>query len=347
MGLVTCDYDLILKLHAGGATSDPVLRQQSVGPDLVGLADEGFLDGFLSGRLPAEYDDVRATVAPCLAGAAETAHRGVDLEVALAVAAAGAQYTHTYRCTTERWGRTAQYWQLALAQQGQLADDAATVWSLVLQRRRAAAGWPLPPLCTPRVISSSLEAQGIRLLSTCTPDPDRPVLFERRIVLEILQQTIDAGCNEAGGALLGQLLRLPAPLPGTNTPLVTVFTAAVADQRHKGTPGALRFDPQALVDSSLECQRRGKGEAVLTAWHSHGWSSDCRHCTKPDCPLPHVGQVSLDDYRVLESLFPSKATLMPIAGRLPGAESSLPALLVYRWQGGVMRPLVWDLCETK
>jgi hypothetical protein len=52
---------------------------------------------------------------------------------------------------------------------------------------------------------------------------------------------------------------------------------------------------------------------------------------------------SLQDYRLLATLFPSKSTLMPIAGRKLGAEERRPVLQVYAWRGGEMRPIRWRM----
>lgn len=332
-------HELTLELWSDGPEA---VERSSASDDQIDLVDEVFADGVLSGRLPDRYDDAEAAVAPVWTEGDAVG----ELEVAVRVRAAGREHRHGYRCTAERWSRTAEVRRQALVAAGRLAEEETLRWSVTARRDGEPSCRRLPPLSVPPWVDGPLEEHGIRLPPEWSPDPARPVLLERRLVLEILQGTMDGGYNEAGGAVLGKIVRLPEPLPGTETRLVTVLTAGVSDGRHRGTPGRLHFDPQALIDAAAEARRRGRGESVLTAWHSHGWSAGCRHCQRPDCPLPHVGQVSVDDYRVLESLFPSKATLMPIAGRLPGADGDRPALIVYRWHGGVLRPLVWELCST-
>jgi hypothetical protein len=52
--------------------------------------------------------------------------------------------------------------------------------------------------------------------------------------------------------------------------------------------------------------------------------------------------VSLLDYQVLETLFPSKSTVMPIAGRKLGTEGKRPVLEIHAWRGGEMRPIRWQ-----
>ena len=86
----------------------------------------------------------------------------------------------------------------------------------------------------------------------------------------------------------------------------------------------------------------------MTAYHSHGWGSDCGRCNQnADCAVPSATYVSPDDYRVLESLFPDKATLMPIAGRELGADSHRPVLVVHAWRHGRMEPIPWRTYTTE
>jgi len=172
--------------------------------------------------------------------------------------------------------------------------------------------------------------------------PERPVLLNRRMAADILELTEKAEINETGGAVLGKILRLKECLPGTSTPLVTVLSAAVGDVRHVGGPASFRFSPEALAQAAEIARLRDQGEAVLTAWHSHGWTAGCGQCRKESCGLPNAGQVSADDYQVLESLFSSKATLMPIAGRSVGVQGPRPVIMVHHWSNGAMRPLRWQ-----
>ena len=41
------------------------------------------------------------------------------------------------------------------------------------------------------------------------------------------------------------------------------------------------------------------------------------------------------------SLFPSKATLMPIAGRQPGPQTEHPVLQIHAWRGGQLEAIGW------
>jgi hypothetical protein len=160
---------------------------------------------------------------------------------------------------------------------------------------------------------------------------------------EIVRETREAGPVEIGGSMLGVLLRLSAPLPGTTTPFVTLLTACLRDARHHGSTARLQFDPQALAEAAALADLRGRGERVVTAFHSHGWGRDCGRCNESaQCALPSADHVSLDDYQVLESLFPSKTSLLPIAGRRLGAPAAQPVLAVHAWRGGCVQPIAWQ-----
>ena len=135
--------------------------------------------------------------------------------------------------------------------------------------------------------------------------------------------------------------RRPGPLPGTTTRLATLPTACLFDPRHAGEPARVTLDPKALVEAARVADLRGRGERVVTATHSHGWGTGCDNCNERACSLPSCTTVSVDDYVVLESLFPSKSTLLPIAGRKLGAPGRRPVLEVHAWRGGQVLPIPW------
>jgi hypothetical protein len=139
------------------------------------------------------------------------------------------------------------------------------------------------------------------------------------------------------------MIRLPEPLPGTQTRTVTILSATVVDNRHVGEVSKFTFSPEALAEADKISRIRDAGETVMTAFHTHGWGSSCGNCNQNEgCPLTQCTQLSVQDYEVLESLFPGKATLMPIAGRKLGAEGRRPVLEIHAWRGGQMRPLRWQ-----
>ena len=152
----------------------------------------------------------------------------------------------------------------------------------------------------------------------------------------------EADATETGGSVLGTILRLEKPLPGTVTRIVTVLSATVEDPRHVGAPLSFSFSPAGLAEAARFGQLRGFGETVQTVFHTHGWSGACGNCNQnANCPLAE-GNPSLQNYQPLESLFSSKATLMSIAGRKLGEPSRRPVLQIHAWRGGEMRPIRWQ-----
>ena len=104
----------------------------------------------------------------------------------------------------------------------------------------------------------------------------------------------------------------------------------------------LHFSSQALAEAQQVAHMRGLNEEVITVFHSHGWGTGCDRCNESStCALPSCSFVSLQDYEVLESMFPGKSTVMPIAGRKLGAPPGKPILEIHGWSGGGMRPLRW------
>ena len=111
----------------------------------------------------------------------------------------------------------------------------------------------------------------------------------------------------------------------TKTTRIRVMPEPSAD------PRVFRFE--------IDCPyKRKRG---LTVFHTHGWSPKCRNC-RPEKPCPLTDCTpSLQDYQLLETLLPSKATLLPIAGRAAGGQGEHPVLGLYAWQGGEMRAIPW------
>jgi hypothetical protein len=96
-----------------------------------------------------------------------------------------------------------------------------------------------------------------------------------------------------------------------------------------------------LAEAAQIADLRGFGETVQTVYHTHGWKNSCGRCNEsPDCPLAECNP-SLQDYQLLETLFPSKTTLMPIAGRKLGTPGRRPVLQIHAWRGGHMQPIPW------
>jgi len=333
-------YDYFHELRSQSSGGVP-LSHDRVTPDLGELVEEAYKSSILSDMLPLEADRLRVEIIPSWSSepfvkritvAITTCHQGKD-----------------WRCeqhfTAGRWSRTAQLSLQQLREEGTLAQDQLAYPVLSAQKSAAAANVTLPPLQPPPIVDQSLEHFGIRRLGEGNLVPDRPVLVNSHFHSEAIRLCEEADALETGGAVLGKIIRLAAPLPGTQTRIVTILSAVLEDNRHVGTTSRFTFSPEALAEAAQVCQLRGLGESVLTVFHTHGWSNRCGNCNQNEqCPLAE-SVPSLLDYDLAANLFASKSTLLPIAGRKFGAEGRRPVLQVHAWRGGVLRPIRYQLYD--
>jgi hypothetical protein len=231
---------------------------------------------------------------------------------------------------------------LQLREEGTLGENESAYRMLVALPTSKAGEIEPPVLQPPPIVDGTLEQLGVRELGMGEFVSDRPILINQRLETDSVAACVAAGARETGGAALGLFLRLPEPLPRTSTRIVTLLTTCLEDRRHAGKVNEWSISPQALAESEQIARMRGLGESVLTVIHTHGWSAECGKCNEnANCPLAECSLVSLMDYQVLETLFPGKATVMPIAGRKLGAPGQQPVLEVHAWRGGEMRPMRW------
>jgi hypothetical protein len=360
---IECPYTFTMELvptSAGSATDvasasgeldlelGPPLHVESIDGDLGDLVEETWVMGLLADELPLGSVPLRVSVQPVWRQ--EPLVDQLRVEV-LVRTPDGGEARSKRDFAWGRWSRRALGEVHRLREQKLLADDAHAL-AVVYARPRPdpshpsslapSPGFRVPPLQEPEVSDQTLEELGVRALGEGGFDPLRPVLVNARMLQEILELTERCGVNETGGGTLGKIVRLPEPLPGTRTRLVTLLTASLADERHEGRPGEFRFSPEALAQADEIARLRSLGERVVTAFHSHGWGTSCGNCNESEgCTLPQCTEVSLDDYQVLESMLPCKSTLMPIAGRKLGAVGRRPVLEIHAWDRGRVRPIRW------
>ena len=335
---IEAPWRLFLELAAGPRAEDPPLYHEEVTRDLGPLIEETHTRGVLAGALP-----------PKLSGPVEGSVEVVwlqepfvrQLEVELRTQAEGRPYTYRAAFPEGRWTRRAQVAAATLYAENTLAKDELPYTRLVAERQPASVDLPLAPLEEPILITRPLEELGVVELGEGSFVPERPILINEALEVELIELCVSAGLQEDGGAVLGQLVQLPEPLRGTVSPIVTVLTALIRDERHTGSAGSFAFDPEALAHATEIADLREMGERVITVAHTHGWDESCATCQRTDCALPDSGLVSTADYEVLETLFPSKGTLMPIAGRKRGVPGPRPQLELHGWLGGAVKPLRW------
>ena len=333
---VECPYEFSLELRAPRAAGVP-LHREGIQLDLPALVDETLTRGVLADLLPAEPEEVHVEIVPLWASQPDVG----DIEVTLKIRGSSVA-THSQRYRSGRWVARVPVLEQMLRSEGTLGEKEAHLVLLAESSRGGSTGLHLPPLRGPHIVAGTLEECGVQELGEGSLVPDRPVLVSDRLVANALEATRTAGVAETGGGVLGQIVRLPEPLPGTSTTVVTVLSALIQDPRHVGQPGQFTFSTDALVHASNIGNLRGLGETVLTALHSHGWGTGCDRCnTNTGCLLPQCTEISAQDYTMMESLFPSKGSLMPIAGRKLGAPGQNPVLEINAWRGGVLRRIRW------
>lgn len=302
------------------------------------LVDEAVAGAALADCMQQMPDSLRVRIRPCFSAAPIV--EAIEIELFGDEEAA----VYSQKFTAGPWIRESQLTALELREEGTLGEN-QTALQVLMAWEQEDVEVDLPPLQLPTIVDGSLEDFGVLQLGEGSLVPDRPVLINERFAAEAIEQCIAADIVETGSAVYGQIVRLPDPLPGTSTRVVTILAGTVSDARHVGAVHEHCFSPEALYETQQMCDLRGLGERVLTVFHTHGWNNACGNCNQSaSCGLSEA-KPSLQDYRLLATLFPGKATLMPIAGRKLGVEEKRPVLQVYAWRKGEMRPIRWQKFE--
>jgi hypothetical protein len=336
--VVNSPYTLVHELRLGPTLTDALLYSETVTQDLSELVEEAYAWGLLSGRLPPDAEELQVDVE------LTWVERPIVDKVQLHVTAGKNAHQTSFmkQFAMGRWVRTAQEAALRLREEGRLADGQVARRILIGLERDRPPALNMPPLEPPPIAEQSLEEFGVRRLGSGSLLRDRPVLVNKRMHDDCVRRCEEAGMNETGGSVIGKMLRLAEPLPGTATPIVTVLSTIVEDARHAGAPLEFTFSPEGLYEAMRIADLRSKDETVVTVEHSHGWNSACGNCNQSvNCPLA-AGRPSLQDYRLLESLLPGKVALLPITGRKVGAQGRRPVLQIYSWQGGELRAIEYQ-----
>ncbi|MBN1852630.1 MAG: hypothetical protein JW829_07890 [Pirellulales bacterium] len=337
---VGIEHELHLQMYLQPDAQGAPICSFNVTEDLGELIEETFTRGVLAEKFPADPATIHVNIRPIYLQEPAVA----KVQVQLVAGENGEAGTYYQDYTAGRWIRTAQWKALQLRESGRLSQD-QTAYRLLVALERSSGALPEAPLLqSPPVEDSDLDAAGVRRFSEGSLESDRPVLVNARFAADAIRRCEEAGNQETGGAVLGKLIRLPQPLPGTETRIVTILASLVEDPRHVGMAAAFNFSPEGLVEAARIGELRGLGESVLTVFHSHGWSPHCRNCKPKVGCLLAKSSPSLQDYEML-SLFPSKGTLMPIAGRKPGVQGDRPILRIFAWRGGQLKAIRWQQYE--
>lgn len=336
--VVGCQYEFIHELRYGAELDSMPLYSETVMDDVADLIEETYVRGVLSEILPLEIDTLQVDVQPIWQHEPVAA----GIRISLAAFRNGSALTAVSQDFARgRWVRTANAVAIRKHEQGELAEGQAVHRVLLGMKRRNPPAVQLPPLAPPSFADQSLEACGVRALGAGCLVADRPVLVNQRLAADAIRCCEQAGTTETGGAVLGKIVRLRDPLPQTTTRFATLLSMVVEDPRHVGAPLSFTFSLEGLAEAATFGALRGFGETVQTAFHTHGWNGRCGNCNQdPRCPLAEC-HPSLQDYQLLESMFSSKSTLLPIAGRKLGAPGRRPVLQIHAWRGGEMQPISW------
>lgn len=334
-------YRLHMELRRTPDLSGVPLWSEDVTDHLADLVDETFTRGVLANVLPERPDDVVARITPVWSETPLVER--VVVHIRARMDGVSEEFQQEFR--SGRWSRESVLRIHQLRHENTLDDNESAYRLLMALPADDGPGFELPPLQAPPILDGTLEQFGIRTPGSGQLVPDRPILVNEHVVADSVSGCVAAGAAETGYTGLGAIVRLASPLPGTSTPIVTLLTSCVEDRRHVGQINEWSISPEALADADRVARIRGLGESVLTVIHTHGFNTECGNCnTNAACPLAECTHVSLKDYQVLESLFPGKATLMPIVGRRIGAEGNRPVLAMHAWRGGEVRPVRWTTC---
>lgn len=334
--IVKNEYAYFLELRMSSDCTNMPLSSEEVTPDLNQLIEETYVQGVLADLLAVDAEHLTVEIVP--AWSSEPIVQRVNVTITCGINGSQQRVTRSFECGP--WERLALRRTQTMRSEGVVPSEAQVYRLLVAVRRGEAANAEiaLPLLAAPPVVAECLDDLGIRHFAAGRLEPERPVLVCERLVEDAITLCESAGPIETGGAVLGKIVRLPQPLPGTNTRYVTVLSAILPDERHTGDETRFHISPEALLEGTRVAEMRGRNESVLTVFHTHGWG--CGDCNSKACPLAEC-YPSLLDYD-LEALFPTKALLLPIAGRKLGAAGRRPILQIHAWRGGELRPIRWQ-----
>lgn len=337
--VIDSPYEFHMELRSRPDSSGTPFYHEVVNDDLSDLIEETFVRGVLGELFPAGPPVVHCAIRPVWS----TEPAVGQMEIELSAAEGGEEVRFRQRYASGRWTRRAITLVQALRDEQSLGKSDPAYILLFAEKNGTGVPPRAPELEAPEIVDQSLEDFGIRGLGEGSLVPDRPILLNSRTLDEVIELCRAAGAKETGAALLGKVVRLPEALPGTGTHVVTILSTSIADNRHAGALNEFKFNPEALVEAARVAELREKGERVISVVHTHGWGTGCDECNQNEkCPLAECSTVSVLDYQLIESLFPNKATVMPVAGRKLGAPGKRPVLEIHAWRGGELKPVRWQ-----
>lgn len=192
--------------------------------------------------------------------------------------------------------------------------------------------WLVPPIADATISEFLREAQAVDDANSA----ELPVFVAANVISDAIELTQRAGDIEAGGVLLGRILRDRSK----NYRTFISITALVELRKARGTTMSFSFSPAVWDEISSIVALRGGTDVILGFEHSHPFW--CRNCTAEKrrvCPL-RTCYFSEDDRFVMTTAFPA-AYQVGLVVKVK-EDSMEPAL--FTWTGGVVKRRGYFVC---
>lgn len=215
-----------------------------------------------------------------------------------------------------------------------------------LDERRAASGLGIElsdEVATLEITERAVAAWGATAPWDSPDANDLQVIVGRRVLDDVLDETVAHPEREIGGLLLGQLLRDPAG------DLYLAVTAAVSAAEHgEGTATSMTFLPESFAEARRVARLRGRGESVVAWYHSHPMRlcAECPLPTPPEC-VSKVLFFSADDVSLMTTTMEHPFMVGLLAAVEPRLEQVLghPPLRLFGYREGEIVPRGFHVAE--
>jgi proteasome lid subunit RPN8/RPN11 len=193
-----------------------------------------------------------------------------------------------------------------------------------------------PPTQQFRLVSGSRRDFGQGESWDESIDSDLPVLIDRTVLDEAVDEARDNPEREIAGFLLGKIHRDDR----TNEVFVSVTGLASACGTTESTGTSVTFTPASFAEVRNITKLRAGGEAVIGWYHSHPFRlcAECPLPTPPEC-IAKVLFYSLDDIHLMDTTFEQPfmvGLLAAVEPRIEEAIGHLPVKL-YGWHNGEIK----------
>ncbi len=173
-------------------------------------------------------------------------------------------------------------------------------------------------------------------------DRDVPILIDRAVLEEVVEEAQAAPQREIGGVLLGHLVRRQQE--GDVSVMVTGLAAG--GNTTTACSASVTFTPETFALAREIVQLRGVGESIVGWYHSHPFRfcAECPLPTPPEC-IAKVLFFSQDDIHLMETTFDQPFMVGLLAAVEPRIETAIGHLPVrlFGWRDGSVRQRGFDV----